>query len=301
MAFELKPAKPLPAEIHRLMSEQIQRIDRHLRSSDTAGKRIHDARKRIKECRALLRLLRPALGAQFAIENVWYGSVARDLAHARDAEALIESAESLRKRATDPSARRRLGRVRRALRERANHNGAAEGHIANLLAQMPYAEARLVEWPEFEDRFATIGDGIERTFRAGRRALGVAVRDYSPDHFHQFRKRVKDHWYQAQLLRRIWPDVMQPYTDVVADLAETLGNHHDLIVLRQTLTETPADYGDDVALQAAFGAIEEWRNELEKKALTLAGPIYSEKPSQWRRRIRGYWQIAAKTRGHRRT
>src|SRR5213593_2488291 len=132
MALEFKPKKPLPAEVQRLMSEQFARIAKHLESTDPPEKKIHDIRKRIKETRALLRLLRPALGAQFAIENAWYREAARELARARDAAALVESIDKLRKRAKDGTTRRSLAAVRRALRESPRANANLDGLIANL-------------------------------------------------------------------------------------------------------------------------------------------------------------------------
>jgi CHAD domain-containing protein len=290
MGFEFKPKRPLPEEIRRLMSEQLAAIEKALRGRAAPEKRIHEARKRIKEIRALLRLVRGALGPHFAIENAWYRDAGRALAGARDAAALVESVVALRKRARAVDARRALGRVLRALRARAREDAVGEEGIANLLAQLPLAREQLPAWPDLRDRFATIGDGLERTFRDGRRALRLAAGGRSPEQFHELRKRVKDHWYHVRLLRKIWPEVLKPYAEVIEKLSDALGRHHDLIVLRRTLTEAPGDYGDEATLHATFAAIEAWRDRLEKESIAAARPVYSEKPSCWRARIRGYWR-----------
>ncbi len=52
------------------MALQIARIETHLQSADSVEERVHDLRKRTKETRALLRLVRSSLGSQFAIENL---------------------------------------------------------------------------------------------------------------------------------------------------------------------------------------------------------------------------------------
>src|SRR5216683_2066314 len=115
MAFEFNPRNPIPAEVHHLMAFQIGRIETHLHSRDDLEKRVHDVRKRIKETRALLRLVRPELGSQFDVENTWYRDAGRELSASRDSAALVGAIEKLRVHTTDRSARRKINHVRRAM------------------------------------------------------------------------------------------------------------------------------------------------------------------------------------------
>jgi len=292
MHFEFNPKQPLSTEVPRLMALQIGRIEAHLRSRAPADQRIHDVRKRIKETRALLRLVRQPLGRQFATENEWYRNAARDLSSARDAIALVESADKLQKHAKDRATSRALKRASRALRH--SDAGAAKQHIQSLRDRLDEARDRLAGWPKLPNRFGAIGDGLQRSFRDGRRALEIVEDDPTPETFHELRKRVKDHWYHAQLLRRVWPDFMERYAEIVEDLSDALGDHHDLIVLRQTLTDDPLSYGTDASLVAAFSAIEKRRKQLEKKSVKVAGHVYAEKPAGWRARVESWWKIASK-------
>lgn len=294
MAFELAPKKPLPDEVQRLLLDRIDAMEKHLRARRSADKRVHDARKRIKETRTLLRLLRPHLGTHFSVEDAWYRSAAHDLAPARDAAAMVEAVQLVRERGDDPAARLALARIGRILKARPPQHAEVEERIENLLGQFSYARARLASWPQLDDRFATIGDGIEETFRRGRRALRTLVANHTSEHFHDFRKRVKDHWYQTQLLRRVWPGLMKPYFDVLGELSDLLGRLHDLVVLRETLVAHKEEFGGDTTTAPAVAAIEDARTHLEYYAIAMAAPIYAEKPRQWRKRIRGYWKIAAK-------
>src|SRR5438034_3026067 len=117
MAYEFNVDEAIPAAVERLALEQIERIHEHLTATDeTPEDRIHGARKRIKEMRALLRLVRKPLGEHFGIENIWYRDAGRSLAIARDAAAMIESIEKLRKHVDDPAVRRSLRKVILALR-----------------------------------------------------------------------------------------------------------------------------------------------------------------------------------------
>jgi len=287
MAYELGVGEPIPDAVLRVMREQIDRIAARLDASDGPAKRVHDVRKRMKETRALLRLVRAPLGAQFRIENAWYRDAAHELASARETAAMIESIRKLEKRSTDPGLQRRLAGARRSLKRLKVVDPAP---FARLLAQLDDARTRLDDWPKLEDRFRTIGQGLERTYADGRRALAAARRDPSPENVHELRKRVKDHWYHTQLLRAVWPAMMKDYAHHVEDLSAALGDHHDLIVLRRTLLVEPSSFGTDENAQTVLAALEPRLRELEKAALEMARRVLAERPKAWRRRMRALWR-----------
>jgi len=96
---------------------------------------------------------------------------------------------------------------------------------------------------------------------------------------------VKDHWYQVRLLTTAAPDLLDPYADTIKDLSDFLGEHHDLILLRDSL-----DRGRFANL---LDLAEQRRNELEGKALALATIVFAEEAQQWRNRMRAYWRVRA--------
>ncbi|MCQ9933930.1 CHAD domain-containing protein, partial [Staphylococcus aureus] len=61
------------------------------------------------------------------------------------------------------------------------------------------------------------------------------------NNLHEWRKRVKDHWYQARLLRPIWPAIMDPHVAAADTLGEILGQVNDLAVLRDRLEAAPLE------------------------------------------------------------
>ena len=52
---------------------------------------------------------------------------------------------------------------------------------------------------------------------------------------HDWRKRVKDHWYHVRLLAGLWPDVMTSFEWTLKDLETKLGDHHNLEVLKERI------------------------------------------------------------------
>jgi CHAD domain-containing protein len=281
MAYEIAQQELLGANVRRLFGELIDLAAAQLTDeSQPVEERVHDARKRFKESRALLRLLREPLGDQFAVENAWFREAGRDLAAARDAQAVIEAIDELRKTTSDPAERRLLSTARRALVKRrdAQHSDDLPQRIGNATTQLPIAKARLLMKLRIGDSFDSLADGLARTYRDGRRAFGMAVADPSAENFHEWRKRVKDHWYHMQLLRHVWPEMMKAYRGVMEQLSDALGDHHDLDVLRALVDEP-----------GVLAIIDRRRGELEAIAEEIGERVYAERPGAFRERMRGYW------------
>lgn len=272
MAYAIERAETLHAALLRIMDEQIIRArDTLADKSLSAEKRVHEARKRFKEIRALLRLIRKPLGDQFAIENAWFRDAARDIAAARDADAVLEAIDKL------PLHRNTASRARKAVEAKRAAHPPLEPVIANVIDQLTLAQARPALWPHFPNTFDTIADGLVRTYRNGRRAM---QHHETPEELHEWRKRVKEHWYHAQLLHDVWPDMMKTYAEVLSDLSHALGDHHDLHVLRETAgAHSPA-------LRKTIDARQE---ALEQEAMEIGSRVYAEKPSAWLARMRNMW------------
>src|SRR3954470_16865865 len=66
VSFELDPFEPVPRAVRRTAEKQLEsaleQVGRAGRPSRENGKAVHEARKKIKKLRSLLKLLRPKLG-----------------------------------------------------------------------------------------------------------------------------------------------------------------------------------------------------------------------------------------------
>jgi CHAD domain-containing protein len=265
--YAFQKNETVPDAVRRIMDEQIVRARDHL-----GAMQVHDARKRFKETRALIRLIRDPLGAQFDVENSWFRDAGRDLAAARDADAVLEALAKLDlPRGVRARAKRKLEARREAMpREE------LEGRVANVLDQLVVARSRVGLWPELSDSFDTIAGGLQRTYRDGRRAMREAS---TPEQFHEWRKRAKEHWYQVQILRHVWPEILEPYSVVLQKLSRTLGDHHDLVVLHSLI-------GNQPKLTRAIAAR---KTELEATARDLGRRVYADRPRAFLARMRNVW------------
>ena len=96
MSFRIDPRLPLTSEVQRIAGEEIDKITAFLDSArDNPEKGLHNARKRIKALRALLRLVRPGDEAFCRAENDRFREMSQSIAGPRQASALIETIDRL--------------------------------------------------------------------------------------------------------------------------------------------------------------------------------------------------------------
>ena len=188
-----------PAEaVERVRREQLAAAAESLRDGDDPIEAIHDARKRIKKTRALLRLARPGLKKdEYRRRNRALRDTGRGMSANRDADVLVETVELLAERFVGQypktffaGVKRPLAAHARALRREAD--AAAHADVLTGLAQDRWPLAALD--PE------ALAGSLERTYARGRAAFAVADREPTASNLHEWRKRVKDLWYQQQLL-----------------------------------------------------------------------------------------------------
>lgn len=290
MAYAFERDETASAAVVRVMNEQVARARTQLTDEKLPlGKRVHEARKRFKETRALLRLVREPLGDNFATESAWCRDAGRDLAGARDAEAVLESLEKLAEHVRIAPAT--LKKARRALEARRDAIDTTElqARVANVVTQLDAAVTRIATWPELGDSFDAIEDGLRRTYAGGRKAMRAALRVHLPHELHDWRKRVKEHWYHSQLLRAVWPPMMKAYAGVLEDLSHALGDHHDLFVLRGIVAASPKDFGSQAAVVKLVDAIDERQRQLEQEASDIGRRVYAESPDAFLARMRNHW------------
>src|SRR5688572_2984408 len=154
MGFVFRAGERIDSALRRVVREQIRGAVRDL-TDPPGGDRhegVHEARKRFKMVRSVLRLARPTIGElTFALENAWYRDTGRTLSSVRDAVAMIESLESLRKRFSREMAPALADEVRRGLderlREAAHDDEGMKRNAAKVAEALRGAALRVKDWP----------------------------------------------------------------------------------------------------------------------------------------------------------
>ena len=311
-------------------------LDLAIEQVEDAGERVsaaiavHEARKALKRLRTLLYLLRDELGDQaFARESELVREAGRVLAGARDAEVLVRTLDDLVARyPADLAHLGDLARLRAALVAEREHAAAMtlDGVTqAQALLYLREVRIRVCGWT-LADRggIAAIERSLRRIYRQGRRRMKRAKRS-SPSRakaFHEWRKRVKDLRYAAELLerpqrsKRVAAAGGSPRSQSAkaregvahiralargADaLGEVLGEEHDLTMLAARVS-AGAD-GADGAVAGAGSAqvsapgrrtrrtilklIKRRRGRLRKRALRQGKRIYRRSPKRFMAGVR---------------
>ena len=119
--------------------------------------------------------------------------------------------------------------------------------------------------------------------------MAIAQKDGTAENFHEWRKRVKDHWYHVRLLESLWTEVMQAHEHSLHDLETWLGDDHNLVLLRAKLEEEPQSYGDEKAVRLFLALVKQEQKELREKSMSLGERIYERKPRRFVQDIQKLW------------
>jgi CHAD domain-containing protein len=344
--FALLEAEQLGAGLRRIGLGQLDIAIEMLEGGErglSPEQRVHEARKALKRLRALLRLVQDELGdATYEREHELLRRCGTQLARARDAEVLLATLDGLIERKP-----KQLGARGGVQRLRAQLQSERDGAAALALADSATHAGVLGDLRSMRVRVSTWelsnGSGIEaiepaltrlyakgrRRMRRAKRARGDRVRGRK---LHEWRKRVKDLRYAAEVLERAQADKgSAKHSDGKAsagkhgeskrggearkqaragaefvhelakradDLGEVLGEEHDLAVLAERV-RAEAKRGDGSrapgtgARKALLKAIARRRKRLRGRALRDGKRLYARKPKQLLRRVRAA-QAAAK-------
>jgi CHAD domain-containing protein len=215
----------LTAALRRVAGDALAGAQARLETDAPDAAAVHDVRKRIKMLRGLIRLVRPAFAAAEAEIAVLRGA-AQGLAPVRDAEVMVMVHDRLTPGAQGPLRAMLVARVE-AARGSAGEMAAAVGAARGALGAMA---GRTGGWRVRGPDDAVIRAALSRTLRRGAAAMAEARDTREAEALHDWRKRVKDLWYQTRLLAPVWPEAVGVWQAAADDLGERLGEHHDLAV-----------------------------------------------------------------------
>ncbi len=296
MGYKFKRGEPLSKGVQRVVREQIDKalaeidnpeLDRH--------EAVHQVRKRCKKIRAVLRIVRPRMEKTYKKENGFFRDAAGKLSDLRDAQAQLESFELLMDGQEEEKVER-FQTVHQALLQHrealAQEEGALDARLAEFREAMCEARERIRTWPLKGRKFGVVEGGLRKTYRRGRKALEDACEERTSAAFHEWRKRVKYHWYHARLLKGAWPRVTKALRKELKQLSDYLGDDHDLAVLRERISSAPDTYGPPETVNAFLELLDTRRLCLEAEAETLGRRVYASRPKGLTRVWRAWWEAA---------
>jgi hypothetical protein len=268
---------------------------------------VHETRKALKRLRALLRLVEQQLGEkEFARENAALRNTAQRLSGARDAEVMLSTLDALIAQHPRKLGRRRgvLELRKRLLAEQRRMQYATLGDPATrtaVLAELIAFRARVVAW-RLADRSGTqlVERDLTQLYRQGQKRHLRVLRGKGEQMvaMHNWRKRVKDLRYAAEMLQRRDARKRSSSQERLREVArranalgELLGEDHDLAVLAQHLRAGRRGHNRQTwrtrrkTRKALLKTIAKRRRELHKRALRDGARLYREPPKKFVRRL----------------
>jgi len=251
--------------------------------------KVHKVRRQMKALRGLLRLMRPGF-ARFRKENRIFRDIARSFSGMRDARVMLDTFDKITARPDGQPLRAGFQAVRERLLAARDAHGDAASLLANARRALVKARDRAQGWALSEGGWALLAEGLERTYDHARTAMRETMASGDAEAGHEWRKSVKYHGAQAQLLRRMKPGRLKADMKASARLADLLGERHDIDLFLDHLAATPARFGDIVTVTQLAALARLRIARLERRAERLGEKLFADKPGKLADRWGDWWQ-----------
>jgi len=295
MGYRLKKDESVTAGVRRIAREELDTAVAHLGHSQSKSRdeATHEARKSVKKARALLRLVQSEMGDAYREESRALRDAGRKLSELRDANSVIESLQNLQKGYPHELRRPVFDAIHRGLfarkRERETREDVTKV-LHKIATELKASGKRAKTWPLATDGFPALESGLERTFRKSRAAFLKAQKRPTAENYHEWRKRLKDHWYHIRVLENTWTEVMQGYEAALKDVETWLGDDHNLVLLRHLLTAESQRFDGEKSVEPVISVIDKEQKRLRDNAASIGRRLYQEKPRNLVRRLRQLWK-----------
>lgn len=292
MKYTVQPGETVSAGITRIISGKVETAIGHIDGDMERHETVHEVRKRCKEVRAALRLVRGVLPT-YSDENAHYRDTARLLSEVRDATALVETFDEHVEPTVveaDEDDAVPLAEVRSQLHTRRDELAEEmdlDNRLADVREELVLGAERVERLPIATNGYDAVAGGLRKSYRRGRERMAEAYEDPSTEAFHEWRKRVKYHRYHTRLLRSIWPGPMSARRSELKTLSDVVGDEHDLAVFLETMHDE--SLFDPAARETLDTVITHQRSQLRRQARPLGERVFAENPDQLVQRMGDYW------------
>jgi hypothetical protein len=298
VGYRLQSGQPIAHEVIRIADRQFELAIAGLHAVDDqeGNTAVHASRRHIKKIRALIRLVRPALGHRYRTVNRRLRAVNRLLAPIADGEATVATLERVAGYGSRLSSDAFAEIHARLLRRRSMANEAAVfDNVLDTAAALLRAERDAVSgWTLGATGVRAIAAGLERTARASRRAMAKATTSSRSRDYHTWRQRVKDQWLQVRLLRERCGEALALDERRLEELDGLLGECHNCAILGEALTSDATLTRTDAA--RCVRLVRRYERGLRRRARRLGAKIHRESPQRFVARVRRLWRSARRTR-----
>ena len=311
--------EPAVRGVARVLANKIDSALRVLTRTAFTDGAVHDLRKRLKEARASLRVLRRELGNRdYRWANLRLRDAARPFAQVRDAKVLLERFNAISPAiAGHPDIIREVKRYLAVERHDARRRTLRKSTPRVARQAIRSVHERVLRSSKRSAGWSVAASGLRRVYRRAREALREATAHPSVETLHEWRKQTKylRHGLEALLprgsggaprrrgsrsSRARGKDARGRETrgrkggalaSRAHHLTDLLGEHHDLAVLGTKLvTGKMTERLQEVAVRLLEPRIVARRDHLQRQALALGRRFFARTPEQFERTVHEQWR-----------
>lgn len=244
---------------------------------------VHEVRKGLKRARAMLRLLRPALGPRaYARADAALRQAGHDLAPARDATVMADLYATL------------AGLTTTTDTPQGSADGAATAAapsrdvLATTRRNLRSGYGWLERAPLLASGWTTLGEGFRAVYRQARRRMPPSRRAATMASLHAWRRSTKRYWHVLEVFQPVRPHRLGAALREAHRISDLLGEDHDLALLEQhLLARHAAPQPQDVRVLRLIGPR---RRQLQKEALRRGAKLYATRPRQAEAALHRDWE-----------
>jgi CHAD domain-containing protein len=293
MEYTLQPDESVSDGIKRIVDRKVGRAINHIDSDSDGHETVHEVRKRCKEVRAAIRLVRPVLPT-YKRENVHYRDAARRVSALRDAHAAIETFDDHLKPAVETRGildETTLTDIRATLVDRRD-TMAVEQNLRKQLdrtrADLVDGRERVPDLPIATEGYDAVAGGLRKSYKRARNRMEDAYEKPEFERFHEWRKRIKYHRYHTRLLRCVWLGPMKSRRAELKELSDIVGYENDLAEFAVAMHEEELFAPE--TREILDEVITAKRSEFHRRGRPLGERLFAEHPDQLVDRIGAYWE-----------
>lgn len=255
---------------------------KHLMAPVRDYENIHQARLCFKRLRSFIRMGRYGLDDNvFDRLNVFYRDQGRALSELRDLTVVNETLKSIIKTRDSKEEREFLIQFRaRLVDKRKKDQGRAvlDDARKEVIHRLSKMQAQISEWKVDDEKTGLFLLGLKNTFSVARKQFKNLRAGFTDHQLHDWRKQVKYFLYQTELITGLWPPMLKVWIKELKSLAQSLGRHHDLVLLETALKEYTEPELEDL-VSTTLTQIGEEKANIEQTALLLGAKIFAVRPA----------------------
>lgn len=299
MAYRLKPGRPVSEEVLRIADTQCKLALDALHGVGTRAddKTTHRARRHIKKVRALADLFQLSLAPSRRLPTLRLRRVSRLLAPVADGEAVVDTFVRIRKKYGSQLPRQIAERIQAGLVQlefHADRKATFDRALDTAVRLLRAEQAHVRVWRLDKSGFDAVAPGLNRSMRRARRAMALTLEHPRAEHYHLWRRRVKDLWLQVRLIQERCGGQLATEADQLERLDGCLGEYHNCVLLAGVLTAEPLAPRQGTA--QCLRVVRRYQEELRRELHPLAAETLKETPRQFVRRTRQLWRRAKRNR-----